>query len=118
MTSLWSCLQQVTARSPIPQVVSEVLSTTKGTTFYVLTVAGEHGIPPEQDEQNPAGDTQETVAQDAGTFLTEAPSGEKGGPSDKPEFIQSVDVPDDLIMEVKKMYVQMEAVTSLSLAET
>ncbi len=34
--------------------VSEVLATAKGTTFYVLTVAGEHGIPPEADQPKPA----------------------------------------------------------------
>ena len=30
--------------SSLPQAVSEVLRTTKGTAFYVLTVAGEHGV--------------------------------------------------------------------------
>ena len=30
-------------QKPLHQTVSEILSTAKGTTFYVLTEAGEHG---------------------------------------------------------------------------
>ena len=31
--------------------MSEVLSTAKGSTFYVLTVAGDHGLPAEAEEK-------------------------------------------------------------------
>ena len=40
-----------TRGSPLPTAVSEVLSTAKGSTFYVLTVAGDHGIPAEAEEK-------------------------------------------------------------------
>ena len=42
----------------MPQAVSEILSTAKGTTFYVLTVAGEHGVPADsQDTARVSGST-------------------------------------------------------------
>ena len=39
------------AGSPLPSAVSAVLSTAKGSTFYILTEAGEYGIPPETEDK-------------------------------------------------------------------
>ena len=46
------CCQE-TASSPLPLAVREVLSTAKGTTFFVLTVAGEHGIQNDNKVKSP-----------------------------------------------------------------
>ncbi len=77
------CFQKAT--SPLPLAVKEVLSTARGTTFYVLTVAGEYGIPPDDAKGQQK------------AFLTESPSG------GKPVYIENVDVSDDFIVEIKKM---------------
>ena len=87
-----SYLFQAKAASPIPLAVKEVLSTAKGTTFYVLTVAGEHGIPAEEDATtggDPAVDS---------AFLTDEVPVDDG----KPDYIVSVDVPDRFILQIKK----------------
>ncbi len=70
--------------------VKEVLSTTKGTPFYVLTVAGKDGISEEEEKGN--GEEK--------TFLTE--SGEEG--MEKAEqFMENVVVPGDLFTELRKV---------------
>ncbi|CAH1787861.1 unnamed protein product [Owenia fusiformis] len=76
------------ATTPVPMAVSEVLSTAKGTTFYVLTVAGEHGV------SSPApGDRPGSTS----AFLTQ---GEEPTES-LPPYLSSIDVPKSLIMEIK-----------------
>ncbi|XP_064616781.1 coiled-coil domain-containing protein 180-like [Liolophura sinensis] len=69
----------------LPMIVSEILSTSKGTTFYVLTEAGEHGV-------------QETTKEDDtnyGAFLTEAPSLEEI----KADYLQWSNITDSLLFE-------------------
>ena len=78
--------------------VSEVLSTTKGTTFYVLTVAGEHGVPEEKIE--PKDEEAKGEADTSPTFRTENEAGDTK-PS-KPAFISSVDVDEDFVVDIKK----------------
>ena len=83
----------------LPSAISEVLQTSKGTTFYVLTVAGEHGIPPEKSPAREA-DKQE----DGGTsaFLTEV-SNLSGEQDRKPDYIRNIDIPESVLVDVKKM---------------
>nr|XP_022322518.1 coiled-coil domain-containing protein 180-like isoform X5 [Crassostrea virginica] len=79
----------------LPEAVSEILATERGTLFYVLTEAGEYGIPPEketpaQEKERPDGE---------GTaFMTEV---DIPAPS-KPEYIQKIDVDEAVLTEVKK----------------
>ncbi|XP_070532747.1 coiled-coil domain-containing protein 180-like [Ptychodera flava] len=68
-------------RSPVPTAVKEVLSTAKGTMFYVLTVAGEHGIPDEGDQS---------------VFITEPE------PTEVPLHLQNVQISDSLLLELRK----------------
>ncbi|XP_002742433.1 coiled-coil domain-containing protein 180-like [Saccoglossus kowalevskii] len=68
-------------RSPVPTAVREVLSTDKGTTFYVLTVAGQHGLPDF----------------DGSVFLTEADVAEL------PPHIQNIQIMDELMFELRKI---------------
>lgn len=79
----------------LPEAVSEILATERGTLFYVLTEAGEYGIPPEKDapskDEKPEG---EEVA-----FLTEV---DAPVPPSKPEYIQKIDVEEAILIEVKK----------------
>ncbi|ELU16401.1 hypothetical protein CAPTEDRAFT_163477 [Capitella teleta] len=51
--SMFSCKQEVTEVN-IPTAVSDVLTSAKGTTFYVLTVAGEHGVSREEKSDESA----------------------------------------------------------------
>ena len=79
------------SQSPVPMAVKEVLSTKKGTAFFVLTVAGEHGITKE-----------EVKGQEGGTssFLTEV------GIEDVemvPGYVQTVTIPVDLFDELRKV---------------
>ena len=73
----------------LPAAVSEVLSTAKGTTFYVLTVAGEHGISAEKSK----------VDQKPGSpaFMTEVKT-----PEEKPSYLRKIEIPEALLMEIKK----------------
>lgn len=71
-------------------IVSEILSTSKGTTFYVLTEAGEHGVQ-EMTKEN---------EENHGTFLTEATSAEE---EVKADYLQWSNITDSLLIEVKKM---------------
>lgn len=76
--------------SPVPMAVKEVLSTSKGTTFYVLTVAGEHGLA--------EGDS-ERVGEAA--FMTESEEGENQ--AEVAEYIKNITVPESLFVELRKM---------------
>ncbi|XP_050389125.1 coiled-coil domain-containing protein 180 isoform X2 [Patella vulgata] len=64
--------------------VSEVLSTEKGTTFYVLTVAGKHGVQPEP--------------------VTPSEDGRPPSPPEKPQknYIASIDISKTFINDVKR----------------
>ena len=95
--------------------VTEVLQTERGTTFYVLTVAGEYGVPEDaegEDKDKEAGADKgddEPLAV-GGAFVTEVPPAEKEGAEEeeeeeeefKPEYISCVDIPLSDILEVKK----------------
>lgn len=74
-----------------------MLQTKKGTTFYVLTVAGEHGIPAEKAK------TSDDKAADVPAFMTEV-SG-LSARDGKPDYIASIDIPESTLIEIKKMYV-------------
>ena len=76
----------------LPSAVNEVLSTNKGTTFYVLTVAGEHGIPPGKPVE-----TEKAAGTSA--FMTEVSGVSR---EDKPNYLRSIDVHDSLLIEIKK----------------
>jgi hypothetical protein len=65
----------------IPAIVDQVLTSTKGTAFYILTVAGEHGV----QEESAAEHEDETAA-----------------PESLPPYIQTINVPDSIIKAVKK----------------
>ncbi|KAI8518615.1 hypothetical protein Bbelb_046320 [Branchiostoma belcheri] len=86
---------KVSGTSPLPAVIHEVLTTKKGTSFYVLTEAGEHGIPPEADA------TSEPV------FLTESETKE-----DLPAYIENVKLFKSLFVELKK-HMRMEFLNHL-----
>ena len=98
--------------SPLPLAVAEVLSTAKGTAFYVLTVAGDHGIPPESDAPASDGKTEDRTSPDQTAFLTEVEVKEKD--EEKPVYIQSVDVADSVILQVKKAYVWLVVYINVS----
>lgn len=89
---------------PIAMAVAEVLSTLKGTTFYVLTVAGEHGIP-EEDPQEQAAEHKEQLDSDVnesdGTFLTEMPDGAEVKDT-MPEYLKAIDMSPSFLVDVKK----------------
>ncbi|KAK3086983.1 hypothetical protein FSP39_000010 [Pinctada imbricata] len=77
--------------STLPEAVSEILNTDKGTVFYVLTEAGEYGIPPEKEKS--------TLSEaDGTTFMTEV----QRAPQSIPEYIQKIDLEDGLLIDVKK----------------
>ncbi|XP_066293451.1 coiled-coil domain-containing protein 180-like [Branchiostoma lanceolatum] len=86
---------KVSSTSPLPAVIHEVLTTKKGTSFYVLTEAGEHGIPPEADS------TSEPV------FLTESETKE-----DLPAYIENVKLFKSLFVALKK-HMRMEFLNHL-----
>ena len=79
----------------LPGAINEVLQTKKGTTFYVLTVAGEHGIPAETSK--PMGEKTEDPASAA--FMTEV----SGEIAPKPDYITSIEIPTSILNEIKKM---------------
>jgi len=87
------------AESSLPLAVSEVLSTTKGTVFYVLTVAGEHGIPPEKESPRAATpeDGEETSA-----FLTQSESVNDAEKKELPRYLKTIHIDEDFIMDIKK----------------
>ncbi|XP_069121816.1 LOW QUALITY PROTEIN: coiled-coil domain-containing protein 180-like [Argopecten irradians] len=80
--------------STLPAAITETLSTDKGTLFYVLTVAGEHGVPPGSDESSDevVSSPQEPL------FLTEAPQTSES----QPEYIRAIDISDKLLLDVKR----------------
>ncbi|XP_071097132.1 coiled-coil domain-containing protein 180-like [Haliotis cracherodii] len=90
--------------SQLPLAVSEVLSTERGTTFYVLTVAGEHGIPQDSPRSVPGTPTKRSVPATppkrllTPAFMTEEPMVD----DNMPEYIKSVDIPSSLLIEVRK----------------
>lgn len=63
---LWYFQTPQTSTSALPQAVSEVLRTAKGTAFYVLTVAGEHGIS-ESENKEAESSTDAATTQQTGT---------------------------------------------------
>ncbi|XP_071821141.1 coiled-coil domain-containing protein 180-like isoform X2 [Apostichopus japonicus] len=75
--------------SPVPMAVKEVLSTSKGTTFYVLTVAGEQGLA--------EGDSERTG--DA-AFMTE---GQETGEDEVADYIKNVIIPESLFQDLRKV---------------
>ena len=75
------------AQSPVPMAVKEVLSTAKGTPFYVLTIAGKHGISEEKGK-----------GEEEKAFLTEAEGGDK-----RETYEENVLIPDDLFVELRKV---------------
>lgn len=79
----------------LPEAVSEILATERGTLFYVLTEAGEYGIPPEKD----ATSKDEKPEGEEAAFLTEV---DVPVPPSKPEYIQKIDVEEAILIEVKK----------------
>lgn len=79
----------------LPEAVSEILATERGTLFYVLTEAGEYGIPPEKD----APSKDEKPEGEEAAFLTEV---DAPVPPSKPEYIQKIDVEEAILIEVKK----------------
>ncbi|XP_038046309.1 coiled-coil domain-containing protein 180-like isoform X2 [Patiria miniata] len=80
------------SQSPVPMAVKEVLSTNAGTTFYVLTVAGEHGISEEDSGKD----------QDGGgaTFLTESDAAEREAVA---AYTENVLIPEELFKELRKI---------------
>ena len=91
--------------------VAEILRTERGTTFYVLTVAGDHGVPEDAEgetKEKEAGDKDdEEPPANGGAFVTEAPPAEGKGEAEvveesKPEYISCVDIPLSNIVEAKK----------------
>ncbi|XP_046582645.1 coiled-coil domain-containing protein 180-like [Haliotis rubra] len=84
--------------SQLPLAVSEVLSTERGTTFYVLTVAGEHGIPLSSEaspKSVPATPTKRSLTP---AFMTE----EQTNDDNMPEYIKNVDISSSLLIEIRK----------------
>ncbi|XP_064648966.1 coiled-coil domain-containing protein 180-like isoform X2 [Lineus longissimus] len=82
------------ARSPLPAAVAEVLSTSKGTQFFVLTIAGEHGIQPDEPskEKTPVGGD----GDDAATFMTEVEV------ESVPKYISTIHITNGTFNEIKK----------------
>ncbi|XP_074654547.1 coiled-coil domain-containing protein 180-like [Tubulanus polymorphus] len=79
--------------TPIPAAMAEILSTTGGTAFYVLNVAGEHGIPPESQKQLPPSKEEEADKED----------GEVCENSETlPPYLQSITMSHDLFIDIKK----------------
>lgn len=77
--------------------MSEVLTSAKGTTFYVLTVAGEHGVPP----PSPKSQKDEAPEKAGETFVTEAPPKEEAE-EELPDYIKVANVSNSLLNDVKK----------------
>ncbi|KAK3581902.1 hypothetical protein CHS0354_024214 [Potamilus streckersoni] len=75
--------------------VTEILSTQKGTTFYVLVEAGEHLAQEKSREKSKVGKSQP----EGGAFMTEVDPGEE----EKPDYITSIDIDNDLLSEIKKL---------------
>ena len=73
----------------LPAAVSEILSTAKGTTFYVLTSAGAHGVPAGKSQGQGKGSG-------GGAFLTEVSITEE-----KPEYLKNIELPQTLLMDIK-----------------
>nr|KAG5705811.1 hypothetical protein BaRGS_027470 [Batillaria attramentaria] len=84
--------------------VADILSTEKGTTFYVLTVAGEHDVPKEDAEKMEKDDAADgdEPSSEGGTFMTEAEDSGEREEESKPPHISSVDIPQTHIVDVKK----------------
>jgi len=80
--------------STLPAAISDTLSTDKGTLFYVLTVAGEDGIPPSSDERS----TPDSSNAVGSTFITEAAT----PPASQPEYILSINIADQELVNIKK----------------
>ncbi|XP_030854046.1 coiled-coil domain-containing protein 180-like isoform X3 [Strongylocentrotus purpuratus] len=78
-----STKSESSATSEEPPVVTEVLLTTNGTNFYVLTVAGEHGIVSDGDRNE---DGTETV------------SGE-----DQPAYLANVTIPQETLKSIREI---------------
>ncbi|KAK7094377.1 coiled-coil domain-containing protein 180-like isoform X2 [Littorina saxatilis] len=89
---------------PIPMAVTEILSTQKGTTFYVLTVAEEFGVPDVPEGEETTGmPKREEPPTTGGAFVTEIPVAVEEEAESKPEYISCVDIPPGHVLEVKKM---------------
>lgn len=101
---IFHCFFQKPSSSQLPLAVSEVLSTERGTTFYVLTVAGEHGIPQDSPRSVPGTPTKKSKpATPPKRSLTPAFMTEEAIVDDNmPEYIKSVDIPSSLLIEVRK----------------
>ncbi|XP_033732294.1 coiled-coil domain-containing protein 180-like isoform X1 [Pecten maximus] len=80
--------------STLPAAITETLSTDKGTLFYVLTVAGEHGVPPGSDE---SADEVVSSPQEP-LFLTETPQ----TAGSQPDYIRAIDIPEKLLLDIKR----------------
>ncbi|KAL4219460.1 hypothetical protein ACF0H5_022039 [Mactra antiquata] len=83
----------------LPSAINEVLQTNKGTAFYVLTVAGEHGIPAEKPSPRQPG---KSADPSAGAFMTEV-SNLSSDPDQRPDFIRTIDISESLLTEIKKI---------------
>ncbi|XP_052220939.1 coiled-coil domain-containing protein 180-like isoform X2 [Dreissena polymorpha] len=88
----------------IPSAINEVLQTKKGTMFYVLTVAGEHGIPAEYGGVSERRGRSMSVveATDDPAFMTEV-SGLSEDQDWRPDYIKTIDVPESLLVEIRKI---------------
>lgn len=93
--------QSTTPVQSLRFVVAEILSTEKGTTFYVLTVAAEHDALTESEESETTGAGGKPSAE-AGAFMTEVATLAEEYES-KPQYISSVDIPLSHIVDVKKI---------------
>ncbi|KAH3799802.1 hypothetical protein DPMN_153418 [Dreissena polymorpha] len=73
--------------------------------FYVLTVAGEHGIPAEYGGVSERRGRSMSVveATDDPAFMTEV-SGLSEDQDWRPDYIKTIDVPESLLVEIRKMY--------------
>ena len=76
-------MQESSVASEELPVVTEVLLTANGTNFYVLTVAGEHGIASDGDRNE---DGTETVSEE-----------------DQPAYLANVTIPQDTLNSIREM---------------
>ncbi|XP_022107089.1 coiled-coil domain-containing protein 180-like [Acanthaster planci] len=83
--------ESAVSQSPVPMAVKEVLSTNAGTTFYVLTVAGEHGISEEDARKDQDG---------AAAFMTESEIPEREAVA---AYTENVMIPEELFRELRKV---------------
>lgn len=83
--------------------VAEELRTERGTTFYVLKVAGEHGVAEEEGVSGEkAGEEKSSQLSVCGAFITEIPVSVVEE-QEKPDYIRCLDLPLSIILEAKKM---------------